>query len=48
VVPVEVYEQWQKNVLGFFATLRTAQQNANLTLEEAETLATEAVIEVRR
>ena len=48
VVPVEVYEQWQKSRERFFATLRIAQKNANLNPEEAETLAAEAVTEVRR
>ena len=48
VVPVEVYEQWQKSRERFFATLRIAQKNANLKPEEAETLAAEAVTEVRR
>ena len=48
VVPVEVYEQWQKSRERFFEALRTAQTNANLNPEEAETLAAEAVREVRR
>jgi prevent-host-death family protein len=48
VVPVEVYEQWQKGRERFFETLRTAQKNANLNPREAETLTAEAVTEVRR
>ena len=48
VVPVEVYEQWQNSRERFFATLRTAQKNANLKPEEADTVAAEAVTEVRR
>ncbi len=48
VVPVEVYEQWQKGRARFFETLRTAQKNANLKPDEAERLAKDAVTAVRR
>jgi prevent-host-death family protein len=48
VVPVEVYEQWQKSRARFFEALRAAQNNANLSPEEAETLAAETVTAIRR
>jgi antitoxin (DNA-binding transcriptional repressor) of toxin-antitoxin stability system len=43
VVPLEVYEQWKQGRARFFATLRQAQENANLSAAEAADLAAEAV-----
>jgi prevent-host-death family protein len=43
VVPVEVYEQWKQSRERFFASLRMAQENANLSADEAGNLAEEAV-----
>jgi prevent-host-death family protein len=43
VVPVEVYEQWKQSREHFFATLRMAQEHANLSADEASKLAEEAV-----
>jgi prevent-host-death family protein len=48
VVPIEVYEQWKEQRSAFFAAWRQAAETANLTPEEAETLAKEAVQAVRR
>jgi prevent-host-death family protein len=42
IVPIEVYESWKKERAAFFDLFRQAQENANLTSEEAERLASEA------
>ncbi|MBI2955029.1 MAG: type II toxin-antitoxin system Phd/YefM family antitoxin [Chloroflexi bacterium] len=47
VVPIEVYRQWKRERSAFFETLRTTQQHVNLTAEEVESLANEAVKAVR-
>lgn len=47
VVPVQVYEAWKKQRAQFFEFIRQAQQQANLTPEEAERIAAEAVKVVR-
>lgn len=47
MVPLEVYEQWKRSRAQFFAKLRNAQARADMTPEEAETLAKEAVQGVR-
>lgn len=47
VVPLRLYEQWKRERNNFFALLHKAQQNANLSEEEAEALALEAVAAVR-
>ena len=47
VVPVEVYEQWKRSRDRLFEQIRTAQERANLSPEEAEALAQEAVQAVR-
>ncbi len=47
VVPVEVYEQWKRSRADFFAKLRALTGAANLTPEEADRLAREAVRAVR-
>lgn len=48
VVPMEVYEQWKRSRSRFFARLQRAQENADLTPEEADALAAEAVKAARR
>ncbi len=47
VVPVEVYEQWKAARERFFDMVELAASNANLTPEEADRLAEEAVAAVR-
>jgi len=47
VVPIEVYEQWKRSRSAFFDKLRQAQQRANLSPQEADALANEAVSAVR-
>ena len=48
VVPMEVYQQWKMSRETFFATARAAAEQANLSEEEADALAAEAVRAVRR
>ena len=43
IVPVEVYEQWQRSRKAFFDTMRIAAERANMSPEEADELAAEAV-----
>ncbi|MBI3943582.1 MAG: type II toxin-antitoxin system Phd/YefM family antitoxin [Chloroflexi bacterium] len=47
VVPIEVYEQWKQARSAFFDKIRAASERANLSAEEAETLAAEAVEAIR-
>lgn len=47
VVPVEVYHSWKRQRQEFFAQIRQLQQEADLTPEEADRLAAEAVAAVR-
>ncbi len=47
VVPVEVYEQWKRSRAAFFDRIKSASQRAALPVEEAESLADEAVRAVR-
>lgn len=47
VVPISVYEQWKKNRTLFFEELRNAQEQANLTPEEADAVTQEAIGAVR-
>ena len=47
VVPVEVYENWRRQREEFFDLIHRIRQEANLTHEEAERLAAEAVAAVR-
>ena len=47
VVPMEVYEQWKRSRDQFFELLGQSQENANLSPEEADALAQEAVQAVR-
>jgi prevent-host-death family protein len=43
VVPVALYEQWQRSRKEFFDTMRVGAQRANMSPEEADELAAEAV-----
>lgn len=47
VVPISVYEQWKKHRALFFEELRNAQEQANLTPEEADAVTQEAIQAVR-
>ncbi len=47
VVPIEVYEAWQRQRQEFFDLVRTLQQSAGLSGEDAEQIAVEAVAAVR-
>jgi prevent-host-death family protein len=47
MVPLSVYEQWKASRDRFFELLDKAAQNANLTPEEADRIAEEAVAAVR-
>ncbi len=47
IVPMRVYNQWKKAREDFFSLLEKAQNNANMSPEEAERLANEAVKAVR-
>jgi prevent-host-death family protein len=47
VVPMSVYEQWKKNRALFFEELRNAQARADLTPEEADEVAQEAIQMIR-
>ncbi len=43
VVPLEVYEQWKRSRSRLFEQMRRAQENADLSPEETDALAEEAV-----
>jgi prevent-host-death family protein len=47
VVPVEVYENWQRQREEFFDLVRNLQKQADLSPEEADRLAKEAVAAMR-
>ena len=47
VVPVEVYENWQRQRAEFFDLIRDMQEEANLSPEEADRIAAEAVAAIR-
>ena len=47
VVPIEVYEQWKAARGAFFARIRAASERADMSPNEAEVLADEAVRAVR-
>jgi prevent-host-death family protein len=47
VVPMRIYEQWKRRRESLFATLRRGAERANLSEEEANALAAEAVRAVR-
>ena len=47
IVPIEVYESWKKERKAFFDLIRQIQEKVNLTAEEAERLAAEAIASIR-
>ena len=47
VVPIEVYEQWKRARAEFFDGIRQAAERANMSPQEAERLADEAVRAIR-
>lgn len=47
VVPIDVYNQWKRSRADFFERIRKASEQANLTPEEADQFAAEAVQAVR-
>jgi prevent-host-death family protein len=47
VVPVEVYENWQRQREEFFDLIRTLQKEADLSPEQADQVAAEAVAAIR-
>jgi prevent-host-death family protein len=47
VVPLEVYEQWKAERIRFFDMIELAANNADLSPDEADRLAEEAVAAVR-
>jgi prevent-host-death family protein len=42
VVPIQVYEEWKRQRNEFFELVRQAQQDADLTPEEADRIAVES------
>jgi prevent-host-death family protein len=47
VVPIALYEQWKRSREAFFERWRQAAERANVSPEEADALAKEAVSAVR-
>ena len=47
VIPIDMYNQWKKSRADFFARMREVSARANLTPEEADQIAAEAVAAVR-
>lgn len=47
VVPIQLYEQWKRRREAFFDKMRLTAERANLSEEEAMTLAQEAIQAVR-
>jgi prevent-host-death family protein len=47
VVPIQLYEQWKRRREAFFDTMRLTAERANMSEEEAMTLAQEAIQAVR-
>jgi len=47
VVPIQVYENWKQQREEFFNLIRDMQTEADLDPQEAEQLATEAVVAIR-
>lgn len=47
VVPIEIYAQWKKARLDFFAQIRAAAARSDATEAEAEALITKAIEENR-
>jgi prevent-host-death family protein len=48
IVPVDVYERWKNERQAFFDLIRQSQTATNLAAEEAETLASEAIVAARK
>jgi prevent-host-death family protein len=48
LVPMAVYEQWQRSRAAFFAKMRKAAEHADLSEDEASALADAAIANVRR
>ncbi len=48
IVPVELYAQWKRGRSHLFEQLRSAQEHAGLSPQEADALAAQAVQAVRR
>ncbi len=48
IVPVDVYERWKSERQAFFDLIRKSQTLVNMSPEEAETLASEAIAAVRK
>jgi prevent-host-death family protein len=46
VVPIDVYNQWKRSRAEFFERMRLAAERANVTPDEADQLAAEAVTAV--
>jgi len=47
LVSIEIYESWKRERKAFFDSILQTQQQANLTPEEAERLASETITAVR-
>jgi prevent-host-death family protein len=47
VVPIDVYNQWKRSRAEFFERMRQASEHANMTPDEADQLAAEAIAAVR-
>lgn len=48
VVPIDIYERWKQERRKFFDLIRQTQRLVDLSPEEAERLADEAVVSVRQ
>jgi len=47
IVPIEMYESWQRQREEFFDLIRDLQGEANLSPDEAERVSREAIAEIR-
>src|SRR5215216_4058968 len=47
VVPIDVYNQWKRSRADFFERIRRTSERANLTPDDADQVATDAVRAVR-
>lgn len=47
IVPIKVFKDWQRGRKAFFDAIRTIQQEVNLSPDEADKLAAEAVRVIR-
>jgi prevent-host-death family protein len=48
LVPMAVYEQWQRSRTAFFAKMHKGAERANLSEDEASALADAAIADVRK